>query len=112
MDSSTSADSRRPYKLNGPGIVIKTQEQVDGFAHFETWPEPLKLKVQERIDAMEADESHDINDYGDNRRICRMANAEEVAIYEEALKNGCCGYSDEVFEIDGVKIKFGFNYGH
>lgn len=90
----------------------KLKEPVDGFAHFEAWPEPLKSKVQERIDAMEADESHDINDYGDNWRICRMANAEEVAIYEEALKNGCCGYPDEVFEIDGVKIKFGFNYGH
>lgn len=91
--------------------VVDQVEDV-GFRHFKEWPEPLKSNVRHLIEMMIADKTNDINDYGDNWRICRKANINEVAAYEESVRNGCCGSFDGDFEVDGIKIRFGFNFGH
>lgn len=59
----------------------------------------------------------------DNLRVARVGYTSHELAYAEALKNGCCGFADEVFEyksksvlgkIFGIKTqwKIGFNYGH
>ncbi len=87
-------------------------ECVDAFKHFENWPNELRDKMQIIIDQMGSDEDHDINDYSDNWRICRVGNENEEKLYMISELNGCCGSFDGNFEIDGIKIRFGFNFGH
>lgn len=48
----------------------------------------------------------------DNFRIANVNNQEEIKIYNKSLKKGCCGFHDEVYDIKGMQIKIGCNYGH
>lgn len=59
----------------------------------------------------------------DNLRVARVGYTSHELAYAEALKRGCCGFADEVFEYKSrsvigklfhikTKWKIGFNYGH
>ena len=52
------------------------------------------------------------NDYSDNLRIAIVGNEEQEEEYRKARANGCCGYSDGVYEYKDKKVWIGFNYGH
>jgi hypothetical protein len=51
-------------------------------------------------------------DYVDNFRFARKSNAAEVAAYDVIARNGCCGSSDEEFNIGDETIMLGCNFGH
>jgi hypothetical protein len=51
-------------------------------------------------------------EYEDNWRFCRIGNSEEEKEYNRIQGMGCCGFVDVIVEVDGVKWKIGFNYGH
>lgn len=50
----------------------------------------------------------------DNIRVCDMAVPSEVAAYEKARSNGCCGFSDRELHYfkTGQRFMIGFNHGH
>lgn len=48
----------------------------------------------------------------DNFRYARQDNLSEVMEYETRRENGCCGFVDVEFEVDGRTLLYGFNYGH
>ncbi len=50
--------------------------------------------------------------YVNNERAAECNDAEALVKYEEAVSNGCCGYSDGYAYVQGRKFKIGFNYGH
>jgi hypothetical protein len=51
-------------------------------------------------------------EYQDNFRIARVGNVEEEKEYIRIANRGCCGSCDEIVEIDNIKYRIGFNYGH
>lgn len=52
-------------------------------------------------------------EYADSERICIVGDLESEKLYNEIAERGCCGSFDKKYEIPGgIKIKFGFNYGH
>lgn len=52
-------------------------------------------------------------EFVDNIRKARMDNPEEMKVYIEQMKKGCCGCVDEVmWDGDGTPYVIGFNYGH
>lgn len=57
-------------------------------------------------------EGDDIYENTDNFRVCRVGDKAEEAAYQKAFDRGCCGYKDWEIEIEDVKYKLGFNYGH
>lgn len=48
----------------------------------------------------------------DNVRFATVSDPEEVAAYELAVAQGCCGSVDRAAVIDGRVYLFGFNHGH
>lgn len=50
--------------------------------------------------------------YIDNIRIARVDSKEQMASYTRLVSEGCCGYFDEIVNVDNVRYKVGFNYGH
>lgn len=79
-----------------------------------TW-EQLTQEQQDAItDWHEAnDPNQDQFDCVDNHRYAISGNAEHEAAYDEAIKNGCCGFVDVVLNLaDGTVLLYGFNYGH
>ena len=56
------------------------------------------------------------NDYGfenaDNLRIAEANNPADMYHYEEARKQGCCGFHDATITTKGRTFMVGFNYGH
>jgi hypothetical protein len=51
-------------------------------------------------------------DYTDNFRIAEQGNLEQELLYKQAQKKGCCGFYDEIIEVEGRQFLVGFNYGH
>jgi len=54
----------------------------------------------------------------DNWRVAKVGNEEEEKLYQEAIKNGCCGFQDAEYtfidKVTGEKevFKIGYNFGH
>jgi hypothetical protein len=50
----------------------------------------------------------------DNERVAELGNEEDEARYEQAIANGCCGFTDVIVthRATGRRFRFGFNYGH
>ena len=50
----------------------------------------------------------------DNLRVCDVRRGREVARYEEAVNDGCCGFCDmEITHYaSGRRFRYGFNFGH
>lgn len=52
-------------------------------------------------------------EYNDNERVCIIGDTKSENLYEQVAARGCCGFYDEEFELsDGIKIRYGFNFGH
>lgn len=51
-------------------------------------------------------------DCADNFRYAHEDNKEELDLYYTKQGNGCCGFVDVEFEVDGRTLLYGFNYGH
>lgn len=56
-------------------------------------------------------------EYTDNLRLARLANPDEMALFAQISKQGCCGFYDEELLVvlpDGreSRVIVGFNYGH
>lgn len=51
-------------------------------------------------------------EYSDNPRFCKVGILEQEKEYKRRQKKGCCGFFDEVIDIDDEKYLIGFNYGH
>lgn len=71
----------------------------------------LAMKIEKTFTKMMADDPHPY-EYSDNHRIAECGNVEQELLYEKARKKGCCGFYDEIMEVDGRHFKVGFNYGH
>jgi hypothetical protein len=71
------------------------------------WPQTL-------TDALQAafERETDGLEFCDNFRACRYADDGEHNAYVDAKDNGCCGFWDGEFTVDGVTVLYGFNYGH
>lgn len=56
----------------------------------------------------------DDNNYecADNFRYARIGDKFQEHIYQEIQDSGCCGFYDKEIDVDGIKYKIGFNYGH
>lgn len=55
----------------------------------------------------------DKKEFSDNARVANVENPQEVKEYIETLKNGCCGYFDQVYVTGNFEVYLvGFNYGH
>jgi hypothetical protein len=48
----------------------------------------------------------------DNIRFAYLDDKEAMALYEEAKKNGCCGFCDLEVIVAGRRAMIGCNYGH
>lgn len=48
----------------------------------------------------------------DNERVADMDSPDEVAAYEAAAAEGCCGSYEGTVTVGGRTFRFGFNYGH
>lgn len=69
--------------------------------------------VEEIVDNFFEENNLDELDYRDNFRYAFKDNPEQVAEYEKAEAQGCCGFYDvEITLPDGRILMFGFNYGH
>ena len=51
-------------------------------------------------------------DYPDNHRFARVGDFHQEAFYRHRYEGGCCGELDVVVDVEGVKYRMGFNYGH
>lgn len=109
-------------KCDGCGLLYEPFEAVShrfcilnsGGAYtkiLEAWPPSLRESFEDFVKKFWAGPGQHF-DYNDNYRVARVGNAAEEAIYETARDAGCCGSNNRVIELEGVKIKFGFNYGH
>lgn len=77
------------------------------------WPEDLQAAFNSYTMAFwDNPENSESYDCVDNYRCARSDNPAEVAEYEEAVNDGCCGFFDEEIELCGIKVLRGFNYGH
>jgi hypothetical protein len=75
------------------------------------WPGELRDAVEAKIKAFwETNSEH--FDYVDRRRICRLDNQSEIAVFQSVEEEGCCGCYRAEWMINGVRILYGFNYGH
>lgn len=80
---------------------------------YKHWPADLVQAVEGWFTTVEDDDDHPINDpCVDNWRYARADNADEVAAFEDAERDGCCGFFNTEIECDGTTIMLGFNYGH
>ena len=71
----------------------------------------LTQQQQDRLADLDLD--WDEYDCVDNVRMARKDNPAEVAEYEAAREDGCCGFFDiEIPCTDGSTLMYGFNYGH
>jgi len=70
----------------------------------------LLNEVAERTDPPDSD--YEYYQCVDNERVCQIGILHEEADYKKRYINGCCGFTDWKVEIDGIKYKLGFNYGH
>jgi len=79
----------------------------------ESWPrdltEAFKKKVEEFWANPDNETAYDCND---NFRAARVGNAREEAAFLEDEQRGCCGSFEIEWDFGGVKVKYGFNYGH
>lgn len=48
----------------------------------------------------------------DNYRYARIGDKYQEHLYQVAEERGCCGFYDKEIEVEGIKYKIGFNYGH
>lgn len=48
----------------------------------------------------------------DNYRMAHEDDAIQMAEYQAAIEDGCCGSFDALVEIDGKRVWIGCNYGH
>jgi hypothetical protein len=48
----------------------------------------------------------------DSKRVAKLGCQEEVELYKEIRKGGCCGFHDEVVKYQGVYYMIGWNDGH
>lgn len=77
---------------------------------------PMALsQLLARIDDTFFAEESDMN--ADNFRLARKSDAAQLAAYQAALEDGCCGFHDEELQLtneDGstVVVLFGYNMGH
>ena len=69
----------------------------------------FKEKVITKLNSYTEDEEYE---YNDNYRAYVVGDEEGEELYSLTGDNGCCGYFDEFFTIDGVQVRIGFNYGH
>lgn len=79
----------------------------------EDWRDALPAKIvawaEDRLAELYAGE-----DCVDNMRVALKSDAEQVGLFEEQRRRGCCGSSEfeEVCPVDGRTYLLGFNYGH
>jgi len=69
------------------------------------------LTKDEAIDWMVCDYNAG-EDCIDNERFAFEDDAEQMGIYEEQQRNGCCGSSDQLVLVNGRRAWVGCNYGH
>jgi hypothetical protein len=91
------------------GVPVDEYLQQSGRPAYEFWPQEL----QEALDDALWD-GVDFEDYecADNFRYARKSNAEEMAVFEQKDREGCCGSYVREIEVGDETIIFGFNYGH
>jgi hypothetical protein len=78
-----------------------------------SWPEDLAKAFVERTAAFwEDDENKNEYENPDNIRECRIGHLEEELAYRKAEERGCCGSFEIEWDLVGVKVRYGFNYGH
>lgn len=51
-------------------------------------------------------------DYCDNFRVADLNVEEQIKFYKKMQSQGCCGFFDEIIEIEGKTIMIGWNFGH
>lgn len=79
----------------------------------KSWPPELAAaftKMEEEFWA--ADENNRHYDYADRFRECRIGNVVEEEAFRKIEEQGCCGSFEVEWELAGVKVRYGFNYGH
>jgi hypothetical protein len=59
------------------------------------------------------DPNDEVYQHCDNFRYARPGQLDQIAAYEAAAENGCCGSVDVKLALPGgEELMFGFNYGH
>lgn len=51
-------------------------------------------------------------EYSDNFRFAKADDKQAILLYKLLKNKGCCGFYDEIIELEGEKYFIGFNYGH
>jgi hypothetical protein len=51
-------------------------------------------------------------EFADNYRVARVNDPFEMLIFEHIQRTGCCGSLNFDIELEGVRYKVGFNFGH
>ncbi len=77
------------------------------------WPKELAEAFEKKAEEFWADPGNDsAYECRDNFRVARVGNVQEEVAFREDEQRGCCGSFDVEWELVGVKVKYGFNYGH
>lgn len=77
------------------------------------WPEAMVAAFKNKSDEFWADPQNDkAYENPDNFRVSRIGYLLEDLAFRKAEEQGCCGTFEVEWELCGVKVRYGFNYGH
>lgn len=83
---------------------------------MESWPPELREAVKAEIRAFWDEDAKrpglEQFDYVNRMRVARADDPVEVAAFKKVEDDGCCGSHKAEWNVNGVKIIYGFNYGH
>lgn len=78
-----------------------------------SWTPELSQAFRQKIKDFWDDEANkNAYENPDNFREARVGNISEELSYMKTESDGCCGSFEIEWYLEGVKVRYGFNYGH
>lgn len=77
-----------------------------------SWPPELAKAFSQKVLEFWGVDKRDDYENPDNFREARVGDLLEELAYQKAEAQGCCGSFEIEWELCGVKVRYGFNYGH
>ena len=106
--------------------LVKSQEKVSGFDKHpwereyqvfkkllvNSYGSEIGTILLERFDKQHLRDANADYHCMDNYRTCRKSDKDMYADYKKIKEDGCCGFIDSQYNINGEIYLIGCNYGH